>query len=719
MRRLLARLLCLLLPVLFAGAAVAQTAAGDEAAMLVADRVYLEGRERVVAEGNVEALQNGTRLRASRIVYDRRTERLVVDGPIVITDPGTDGVLLADAAQLDRDLQNGIVKGARIVLNQQLQLAALQLDRVNGRYGQLYKATVSSCHVCDGRPPLWQIRAKRVIHDQQERQLWFDDARFEVMGMPIFWFPRLRLPDPTLDRSRGFLIPTLRRNSRLSTGLKLPYFIPIGRDRDITLTPYLSPETRTLELRYRQAFRTGRIEFETSLSRDDLRPGETRAYIEGGGRFDLPRGFVLTFDVEAVTDDTYSTEYGLSPKDRLDSEIAVTRVRRDEYIRAALTHYHSLRVNEDNGHIPSIIGDVSYERRFFPARLGGELRLGLDAHGHYRYSTTPFDGGDADTITDGRDVGRLTVDAAWLNTWTLPLGIRAGVEAGVSIDSFRTAQDITLPASQTGVVPRLGVTLRWPFVRHAPTGTTDVIEPMVQYAWSGSDRLNVANDESTRVEFDEGNLLSLSRFPAPDRREHGHRAAVGLSWTRFVPGGWQSRLTMGQIFREDADPAFTTTSGLAGSVSDLLLAGQFKAPGGFGLTARGVFAKQLDVHKAEARAYWSNRRVNFGASYSWLDADPAEERLTNVSEYAIDGTFRISDRWSGSVEWRYDIVRDDTAQAGFGLMYQNECVEMALSLSRRYTSSVNLAPSTDVSFTIGLRGFSADTGAKRLSRTCK
>lgn len=695
-------------------------AAAQDAAMLIADRVFLDGRETVVAEGRVEALRDGVRLQAQRIVYHQSTGRLEITGPITLTEQSGRAVVLADSAELDEDLRNGLVRGARLMLDQQVQLAARELDRREGRYSQLYKATVSSCHVCnDGRPPLWQIRARRVIHDQQERQLYFDNARFEVLGVPIFWLPRLRLPDPSLKRATGFLIPSLNRDSRLGTGVKVPYFIKMGQSRDLTLTPFWSSNTRTLEFRYRQAFRTGRIEVYGAVSDDDLLPGELRGYIDGRGAFALPRDFRLEFDVEGTLDDAYPTEYDYLDKDRLDSQLAVSRVRRDEYIRGALTNYHTLREDEDDANIPSLIGDITYERRFFPRRIGGELRLGTELHSHYRYSDLDVDGPDPDTVVDGRDVTRLTVDAAWLNSWTLRSGIRAETEAGVALDSFWTGQDMSLPATQSGAAPRVGVTFRWPLKKVGASGAVHVLEPVAQLAWTGGDDLKVANDESTRVEFDEGNLLALSRFPAPDRRERGWRAAVGFNWTRYAVSGWQSRLTVGQVIRDETDGDFHLSSGLSGRSSDLLVAGQLIGPEGLAFTARSIIRDRSDLTKAEARASWITPGVAVGASYLWLDDDPRENRADTISEWAVDGTVRLAENWLGSANWRYDLASNATAEAGVGLTYINECVEMEFSASRRFTSSTIVTPSTDFSFTIGLRGFSGNADGQRFTRTCK
>ncbi|MDU8926561.1 LPS assembly protein LptD [Alisedimentitalea sp. MJ-SS2] len=715
-------LICVLL-LASPGAAQTQTPTPPPsgAAVLVADQVFLQGKTTLVATGNVEALHGDTRIKARRITYDRTADQLVIEGPITIQQ-GQDVLVLANQAQMDPQFHNALLTGARMVLNQQVQLAAHQLNRVNGRYTQMYKASVTACRVCnDNRPPLWQIRARKVIHDQVERQLYFEDAQLRVLDVPIFYLPRLRLPDPTLDRATGFLIPKLRGNSDLGTGIKIPYFIRLGDHRDLTITPYLSPNTKTLELRYRQAFRTGRITFEGAISDDDLTTDEYRGYIFGWGLFDLKRGFKLSFDLELATDKSYLLAYDFSDKDRLDSEIAVTRVRRDEYIRAALTHYHTLRVNESQSTMPSVIGDFTYERRFFP-RFGGEFRVSAGAHSHFRSSSLGVDGPDVDPISgavvDGRDVTQLEAQALWLNTWTVGPGLRLGFQAGVAIDSFYTGDDITRPASATQVTPMAAISLRWPWSRITPGGATHIVEPMVQLAWSGGSNSNVANDESTRVEFDEGNLMSLSRFPATDRRERGLVTAYGVSWTRYGPKGLQSSLTFGQVTRTTADNNFTATSGLRGTTSDLLVAGQMHSQNGLSLTARALFDAQFDLAKGEARAGWQSPKLAVGASYVWLGADPAEDRASTVSEWSVDGLYRLSRHWTGSANVRYDVVSKTAAEAGMGLQYRNECVEIDLSVSRRFTSSVILTPSTDFSVTVGLKGFSAKTRDKSYTRKC-
>ena len=66
-------------------AAQSQTqAVPDLGALLIADEVYITGDQKLVAEGNVEAMFNGQRLQARSITYDQKTETLKITGPIVL-----------------------------------------------------------------------------------------------------------------------------------------------------------------------------------------------------------------------------------------------------------------------------------------------------------------------------------------------------------------------------------------------------------------------------------------------------------------------------------------------------------------------------------------------------------------------------------------------------------------------------------------------------------
>ncbi len=692
------------------GLAAPRAGHAQDQATLVADRVFLTGDNLLTAEGAVEAFYKDARVKAARIVYDARTDTLDIAGPISLTDAsGT--VILADSAQLSRDLQNGLLKSARMVMDQQLQLAALEINRIDGRYTRMDKVVASSCQVCPSNPvPLWEIRARRVVHDQLERQIYFDHAQFRIAGVPVFYLPRLRMPDPTLKRATGFLQPELRTTSELGPGLKLPYFIALGDHRDLTVTPYAATtRTRTLGLRYRQAFATGTIEVNGALSDDDIRPGKTRGYVFLDGKFALPRDFTLGIDLQSVSDPAYLLDYGISDTDWLSSGVSVERARRNEYAALGFYNHRSLRPGDDNATLPNLAADLEFERRFSPRYLGGEGRLSFQLHGHRRASSLAFDA-NGDGIVDGRDVSRATLSLGWHKSWVMANGMVFSGATDLTADVYSISQDATYPGSVTRVLPQAAVELRWPWVRSSAGGASQVIEPVVQLVLAPDSLDAVPNEDSTVATLDEGNLFSFSRFPGADGRELGNRLNIGLGWTRYDPSGWSLGVTGGRVFRARDLGQFTPGSGLDGRSSDWLVSAQLQTDGGLSVLIGVLFDNGFDVSLNELNFGLVRDRYSVDAGYLWMVADPAEGRPTATSELVLDAGWDMANNWRGQLAGRYDFNLQRAARAEIGLSYLSECVAVDLSLSRRFTSSTSVAASTDFNLSVSLVGFGAGTG---------
>lgn len=708
------------LSVMAALPALSQQTPATKTASLVADSVtFVSGTEELVASGNVEVLQDGVRLRAQAIRYDGTTDTLTVTGPIYLIDGSQDVLIAAEFAQLSGDLQDGILQGARVVYARQLQVAANEIKRTEGRYTQFYKTVASSCHICEDDPtPLWEIRSKRVVHDATERQLYFDEATLRVLGVPVFYTPYLRLPDPSVERSSGFLIPELRSNGDLGVGLRTPYFFTLGKHADLTLSPWLTSKgAKTLEARYRQKFRFGEIELNGAITDDNVANLDSRAYLFADGTFALGAGFTGKFDVELVSDAGYLLLYGYSDKDRLDSAISVERARRDEYIGAELIHYKSLRDGDDNRTLPTVVGDTTYIRRFAPAGLGGLATVSAQIHGHYRRA-------DTDPTNEGlsRDVVRLSAGAEWRRDWVWRNGMLFAAEGAVFVDAYKIRQprpNAALAFDDTvEVTPYLSLEWRWPMLRQGARAT-HLLEPVVQIVAARNQPSRVDNEDSLLVEFDEANLFEFSRFPGVDQREQGTRVNLGLTYRRETPSGWKLGLTVGRILREDDLSQFANSTGLTGNSSDWLVAAQLRVGERFNLINRAIFDDQFSIARNEMRLDWSGDMFQVASTFAWLEADPAEERDFDTSELAIEGAYRVSRHWTLSSELRYDFVNDRTSQAGVGFRYQNECAKMDLSVSRRFTSSSSVSPTTDLNLSVQLAGFGArGLGGASFARQC-
>lgn len=689
---------------------VAFAAEAAEVGALVADRIDVDPAGRITASGNVEVIFEGARLTAAEVAYDRDGDRLTIRGPIRVTD--ADGtVLIADAAELDRDLRNGILRSARMVLDDQLQIAADEIARVDARYTRLDRVVASSCEVCAANPvPIWEIRAARVTHDDIERQLYFEDAQIRLGGIPVFYLPRLRLPDPSVDRATGLLIPQIGTSSDLGTGIKLPYFIALGDHADVTLTPYLSARTRTLEYRFRQVFPKGQVQATGALTSDDLEGA--RGFIFADAEYALPADFTARAQVEFVSDPGYLFLYGYADKDRLSSAVEVTRFRDADGFRVGVTDFRTLRDSEITirDTLPDQFAEIAYSREIPALGFGGRLVASADATSLLRPGTADI---------DGRDVTRIGAALDWSRDWLFGPGMLGRAELGIRADAYTIAQDSTFGTELTRVIPRAAAELRWPLARDTADGGREVLEPVLRLDASDTGGGRVPVEDSRVVEFDEANLFSPTRYPGVDGAENGLRVAAGVAWRREDPQGWQADLAFGRVANLTGDLGYAEGSGLAGDRSEWLIAGRLAFGDRLSLLTRSLFDASARFTLSETRVDWQEDRFGIGTSYLFAEPEPAEDRTSRLAEWSFEGRYEINGQWTALADWRYDFTANRAARAGLGLGFHTECFDLSLSLSRRYATSTSVDPTTDFGFRVSLTGVGGREADRQARRSCR
>lgn len=708
MRRRLAALAAALALVLACPAA-AQSDDGGSLATLLADRVEIDADTTITATGNVEVFQEGVRLTAASITYDRSADRLTIEGPITLVEDG-ESVILADSAELDADFRNGIVRGARMILDQELQIAAPRIDRAEGRYTRLSRAVASSCRICaEDERPLWEIRARRVTHDRETRQLYFEGAQFRVAGIPLAYVPRLRIPDPTVERATGFLFPRLRSSTLLGTGIRTPYFIVLGDHADVLLTPFLTPETTTLEVRYRQELSFGSFTIDAAASTDTL-VEPNRAYLFADARFRLPEGFEMRADLELVSDRSYLDAYDFSGKDRLDSAVAVFRTSRDQDIYASATGFRTLRASEIpiRDQVTGRLLEGRFTQRLPTGALGGAAWLEFDASSLIRPSQLDV---------SGRDVARIGIGAQYRRGFTFGPGVVAETGLGYETALYNIRNDSTFEEIVARRTPWASATLRWPLQRTGADGSGHLLEPAVSLTWSETRGEPVPNEDSTLVDFDEGNIFALTRFPGADAREEGLRAAALVRYLRYAPDGWTLGATVGRIVEQRSDARFADVTGLTGTSSDWLLAFEAGWKGQLQVLSRTLLRDTDDITRSETRLAWASERLSLATIYTYARDDPTFGRPDPTSEWTLDAAYRLTPNWLGRVNWRYDTDEGRATDAALEVRYENECVRVDVSLSRDFTQSATVDSATEFEFEVAFGGFGA-SNSRTYRRSC-
>lgn len=679
MRRLVLGALALLL---WVSAAQAQVAAA-----LVADTVTVSGRV-LTARGNVTAFAGGTRLGASEIRYDGVTDQLHITGPIVLT--GAQGtVITATAADLNPELRSGLLIGARLVLDRRLQLAAGRADLAGART-QLTGVAVTSCAVCDGRAPLWSIRAGRVVHDADAQRLWFDEAQLRIRRMPLVTLPHLALPDPTATRMTGLLRPRLSHSSGLGTTLRLPYFLVLSPQRDLTLTPVIGTRALSAELRLRQALPGGGLSLTAMGGRTQA--GLSRYFVEGTASAALPHDWRLDATLAALSDGAVIDDYGLATRERLHSMAQLSRISARQITFVTLARYDPLTTGEDPQFAPMTTATAWHQGR--TPLAGGMLSWDLSAQAHR-----------ADA--PGTTRGRIGAGSGYTHRWVFGPGLEAELRAALRYDIY----DDTGPTGRAEA--QLG--LSWPLMRQAGS-TTDVIAPHLRIGYLARFGTRPTNIDSTRLSFDGTTLDGRAPAPGEDLALPGGMASLGLSWTRMSDAG-RSRIAFGRLLRAAAPDGVAASTGLASARSDWLLTAEAELTAGLRASTRMVIAPD-GLQRSESRIGWQAPDLRVEAVHLHLAADLAEQRPDTITLLGFDADWNATPSWSFSGGARYDIAADRPVSAELGVTWRNECVRVGISASRRFETLSNVPATTQFGLDLSIDGFSAGQTGLRAARSC-
>src|SRR5262245_38971052 len=176
---------------------------------LQADQLLYDTKSnRVIAQGNVEIYYNNYILTADQVVYDQAVNKLIAEGNAQLKDPNG-GITRADRFEALDDFRDAFIQSLSVVTADDTRIAAERASRREGNTTEYERGKFTPCKNEPGMPPLWCIGAARIIHDQQKGTIVYQDAQFELFGVPVLYTPYFQHPDPSVKHQSGFLTPTM------------------------------------------------------------------------------------------------------------------------------------------------------------------------------------------------------------------------------------------------------------------------------------------------------------------------------------------------------------------------------------------------------------------------------------------------------------------------------------------------------------------------------
>jgi len=682
-----------------------------------ADQVdYDKDKALVTASGHVEAWQNGHVMRADKITFDRNTGVAAATGHVVLLEPDGE-VLFADYAEMQNNMNDGILKDLRALLQQNGRLAANGAQRTGGQINELSKVVYTTCNLCakdPTRPPLWQIRAAAAVQDLEHKKIEFQDATLEMYGVPIAYFPYFWTADPSVKRKSGLLPPVFGSSTGVGAFYGQPYYLVIDDQSDATFLPLISAQAGPqLDIEYRRRFNDGTFLMNTSAGYLDNSP---QGSIATRGQFSYDDTWRWGFDINRASSTKYVTDFhvteGLTGDPNiLTSNLYVEGFGEGSYARLDSRFYQGLNNVINTSALPIVLPRYQYSYFGRPDSLGGRLSVSTGTFNLIRA-----------TGTNTRRAA-LTVDyerpfaGALGDQWKITFH---GDAAAYNASDFNELPNFG-PYSHVGsarALPQVAVDVHWPFARGGGAWGTQLIEPIAQVIvapQAGDSQIRrYPNEDSLDFEFTDANLFGFNRFPGIDRLEGGVRANVALHGAWYL-GGVTFDGLVGQSYRTTEDNLFPQVSGLHDQVSDIVARGTFSPAPWLDLTYRTrLDHRSLATRYAEAistvgvdrlRLFGGYIYTNFNP-FTFYDQPPPPPPGSSFYFPRNEITLGVSSRWGAyrfAANGRRDLATNQMISVGADAIYEDECFIFDLRLYRRYTAINGESGATAVLFLITLK----------------
>jgi LPS-assembly protein len=632
------------------------SAASDAPMLVQATEIrYDYTNNTVAAVGNVQIYYNGSTVEADEVIYDQKTKRLQARGNVRMTE--ADGkITYGQFIDLTQDYRDGFVESLRLETVDDTRFAAARADRVKGNYTVMQNGVYTACEPCKDdpkKPPLWQVEATRIIHDNGEKMLYFEDARVEFFGLPLMYFPFMSSPDPSVTRKSGFMFPTITYGTAYGVGAEVDYFWAPAPNYDLTAgVMATSMEGELFQGIWRQRlmdgsysikaagiFQTDPAYFANRDGPDSPTANPFRGAVQTAGQFALTDKWVWGWTGLLMTDTQFLYDYQLGQfLGSFDpfhtgvaaegvSQLYLTGAGDRSYFDVRTVYYYGFSGQDVQAQIPVIHPVLDYSNVLPQPVLGGEFSYKFNLTSLTRQQAE-FDAINQNAATNGlctsnnpavlstancllRGIAgtytRASAEADWRRTFVTDggqmitpfFGVRGDV-AQLDVENQPGVSNFigTGQSELARAMPDVGVEYRYPFIDTEPWGT-QTIEPIAQLVLRPNETQigRFPNEDAQSVVFSDSNLFSVDKFSGWDRVEGGGRLNAGFQYTAQVNNAGYFNALFGQSYQLYGLNSYAAAdlintgleSGLDKTISDYVGRIMYQPNQVFSFTARGRF----------------------------------------------------------------------------------------------------------------------------------
>lgn len=690
--------------------------AEDEPIDFSADEMTNDDKNNIItASGNVEIKYEEMRLLTDKLVYDENADTVTALGNVILY--AADGsVINGDKIVLSENMSVGDMFNIKAFLKDKSLVTAKSFRKKNNHTKVMRKASYTACDVCEGKSPLWQIKASKVQHNEETQNVYYNHALVYFKRIPIFYTPFMTHPDPTVKRRSGLLAPTIGSSSFLDAYIQPRYFWAVNDQTNVLFSPIFSTNKNPVwSGEFSHYFYNADVYLSGSYLKDNekKRP-KNRGNFIAKGRYDINDSWRLTYDWRYASDYVYLKDLDLPNQDDawLNSNVKFERFFGRDYVGIDAYYYKILSYNLHrrsvrrfhalNSQKPTVAPLIEAEFYSDPLIWGSHLRNEFGTASVYH--------------RNGSETQRVTSINAWELPYTSIYGEKYRFVASLKSDAYYVnryhyTDNDTYTGTTARFFPQAGLEWRLPFVRATET-SRQIIEPVIVAvaAPNGGNKIEkIPNEDSEDVYFDDTNVLDLDRYSGYDRNDTGSRVSYGFRWNSYGNIFGKTSAFIAQSLEQDEHSTFLQGLDSEDNSHFSDFVGRINATPNEYLSLQYRFRldrKDLDAKYSELSSSVGPAFLKFNASYIFLQGNTRYYNLySERKELRTSVRVKVSENWSFSLYNLKDLTKKHRGRLEHGgkVIYDDECFRWDVSFKKYNTSNPNLDNDYEFSTTFYLK----------------
>ncbi len=563
------------------------------------------------------------------------------------------------------------------------------------------KSSFTTCNYRENdKCPPWELRASKMKHDNIKKTIYYDNAVIRIYDVPIFYFPKLAHPDPTVKRRSGFLIPSYADTKNLGSSLNIPYFWAISPDRDFTLKNQLFVNENPLFAgEYRQVFKNSDLIFDFGYSKgyknisDTKKPGDKSHFFAKFFK-EFSDNDIKTSDFEINLQDVSHRKYlklYRIKSDLVDYETNTLENfvnfnhyndEKDLFISVRSSIYRNL--NESyNDKYEFILPELNLNRNLYSEKLGrGSFNSNFKIH---NYDTNKFENFLINDFEWSYD--KTFFDLPYEGSFLTSLK-NVNYEAK-NVDKFKKKTTNELMGA-------LGYLASIDLIKSDVNGKNHILKPKLLFRYAPNHMKNETEDNSLYRE----NIFSLNRINSSSNFEGGSNLTYGFDYERKSKEN-NVKLSLGQVINEKkTNNKMSDTSSLDKRFSDVVGSFEFDTNNlkvNYNYSLDQNF-KEMNYNEFGAEYSLSNMKFNL----NYLE----ENNISNVKEY-VKTSFEIKRGNNGLFAFnnKRNIITNSSEYYNLSYEYINDCLRAGLVYRREFYNDSELEAENSLMFKVTLSPF--------------